>query len=55
VERTAPEALVELAGEIERGPRTALLCLEEDPAGCHRRVLCEVLSERLPALEVVDL
>ncbi len=55
VESTAPDALAELAAEIERGPRTALLCLEEDPAGCHRRVLCEALAERLPALAVVDL
>ena len=31
VESTAPEALAELAGEIEHGPRTALLCLEENP------------------------
>ena len=55
VEATAPEELDALAGELERSPRTALLCLEEDPAGCHRRVLCEALAERLPRLEVVDL
>ena len=55
VEATAPEALDTLAGELEHGPRTALLCLEEDPAGCHRRVLSELMSERLPALRVVDL
>jgi len=52
---TAPDALAALGDELEHGPRTALLCLEEDPAGCHRRVLCEVLAERLPGLEVVDL
>ena len=55
VEATAPGALSALAAELERGPRTALLCLEEDPAGCHRRVLCEALEERLPRLQVVDL
>ena len=55
VETTAPEALAGLAAEIEDGPRTALLCLEEDPAGCHRRVITDALSERLPALDVVDL
>jgi uncharacterized protein (DUF488 family) len=55
VESTAPDALAELAAEIEHGPRTALLCLEENPAACHRRVLCEALAERLPALAVVDL
>ncbi len=55
VEATAPAQLDELAAELEHGPRTALLCLEEDPAACHRRVLCEALSRRLPRLEVVDL
>ena len=55
VEATAPDALDALAGELEHGPRTALLCLEEDPAACHRRVLCEALAERLPDLRVVDL
>jgi uncharacterized protein (DUF488 family) len=55
VEATAPEALSALQDELEHGPRTALLCLEADPAGCHRRVLTEVLRERRPGLEVVDL
>ena len=55
VEETASHDLAALAGELEHGPRTALLCLEEDPVGCHRRVLCEALAERLPRLEVVDL
>jgi uncharacterized protein (DUF488 family) len=55
VEATAPDALAQLAGELEGGPRTALLCLEEDPAVCHRRVLTEALAERLPGLRVVDL
>ena len=55
VEATAPDALAQLAFELEGGPRTALLCLEADPAGCHRRVVCEALADRLPALRVVDL
>ena len=55
VEANSAEALDLLAHDVEHGPRTALLCLEEDPAGCHRRVLGEVLAERLPGLEVVDL
>ncbi len=55
VESTAPEALEALASELEHGPRTALLCLESDPAGCHRRVLSELMGERLPGLVVVDL
>jgi uncharacterized protein (DUF488 family) len=55
VEATAAAELDALAGELEHGPRTALLCLEEEPARCHRRVLCEALAERLPRLDVVDL
>jgi uncharacterized protein (DUF488 family) len=55
VETAAPEALDALAAELDHGPRTALLCLEADPAGCHRRVLAEALSERRPGLAVVDL
>ena len=52
---TAPDALAALGDELELGPRTALLCLEEEPAGCHRRVLTELLRERRQGLEVVDL
>lgn len=55
VEATAPEALATLADEVRDGPRTALLCLEEDPAGCHRRVITDALRERVEALEVIDL
>jgi uncharacterized protein (DUF488 family) len=55
VEATAPAALDALAVELRGGPRTALLCLEEDPAGCHRRVICEALADRCADLEVVDL
>ena len=55
VEDTAPEALAELADELRDGPRTALLCLEEDPAGCHRRVITDALRERVRTLDVVDL
>jgi uncharacterized protein (DUF488 family) len=44
-----------LAAELRAGPRTALLCLEADPAVCHRRVLADELRARVPGLEVVDL
>jgi uncharacterized protein (DUF488 family) len=44
-----------LAAELERAPRTALMCLEADPATCHRRVLTDELRRRVPGLEVVDL
>jgi uncharacterized protein (DUF488 family) len=55
VEDTAGGDLDALAGELARGPRTALLCLEADPAGCHRRVLTEALQARVPSLAVTDL
>jgi len=55
VETSAPDALHELAAELRHGPRTALLCLEADPASCHRRVLCEALGERVAGLRVRDL
>jgi uncharacterized protein (DUF488 family) len=51
----AADALAELDAELEHGPRTALLCLEADPAVCHRRVLTDALHARRPDLRVVDL
>ena len=53
--QVAGEELDALAAELDRGPRTALLCLEANPAGCHRRVVAELLVERRPGLVVVDL
>jgi uncharacterized protein (DUF488 family) len=55
VERTAPDALDALAAELDAQPPTALLCLEADPAGCHRRVVAEAVRERRPDVRVVDL
>jgi uncharacterized protein (DUF488 family) len=55
VEATAAHELDELAAELDGGPRTALMCLEADPAVCHRRVLTDALHERRPELTVVDL
>lgn len=55
VEGTAGDELDALAAELTRAPRTALLCLEADPALCHRRVLAEALARRVPGLEVTDL
>ena len=55
VEQHALEALEQLGTELEHGPRTALLCLEADPATCHRRVLTDALQGRHPDLRVVDL
>jgi uncharacterized protein (DUF488 family) len=55
VEEQAPEALDELAAELDGGPATALLCLEAEPAACHRRVIAEALRARRGELRVVDL
>ncbi len=55
IEASAPAALDALATELEHAPRTALLCLEADPAGCHRRVITDALRERRDDLTVVDL
>ncbi|MBS1870205.1 MAG: DUF488 domain-containing protein [Actinobacteria bacterium] len=57
LERTAGAELDALAAELDGpgAPRTALLCLEAEPAHCHRRVVAEQLRERLPGLRVVDL
>jgi hypothetical protein len=55
VEGTAGRELDELAAELDHGPRTALLCLEADPAVCHRSVLVEELHRRIGDLDVVDL
>ena len=44
-----------LAAELPNAPRTALLCLEADPAVCHRRIVAQRVQARLPGLQVVDL
>lgn len=50
-------ALDALAEELRapETPATALMCLEDEPAVCHRRTLAEHLGERIPGLRVVDL
>jgi uncharacterized protein (DUF488 family) len=57
VQENAPEALDELAKEVtnEASPNTALLCLEADPVGCHRRIITDELQARRDDLSVVDL
>ena len=55
VEETAAGELDTLAQELETAPATVLMCLEAEPAGCHRRVLAEQLIARRPGLEVIDL
>jgi uncharacterized protein (DUF488 family) len=55
VETIAAGDVAALADELPGAPPTALLCLEADPAVCHRRVLTEALAKRLPDLVVIDL
>jgi uncharacterized protein (DUF488 family) len=55
VRASAGAELDALAAELDAGPRTALLCLEADPAVCHRSVLAAELRLRRPELEVIDL
>lgn len=55
LEATADDELDALAGSLDTDPPTALMCLEADPAVCHRRVVAEALLQRRPDLVVVDL
>jgi uncharacterized protein (DUF488 family) len=55
VEEHSSENLDALAAELATAPRTVLMCLEADPATCHRRVVAERLCARRPELEVIDL
>ncbi|HEX5450535.1 MAG TPA: DUF488 domain-containing protein [Gaiellaceae bacterium] len=47
-------SLVELAGRLKEKP-TCLLCFEAAHEECHRAVIVEALSERLPRLKVEHL
>jgi uncharacterized protein (DUF488 family) len=55
IEDESAEALDELAAELPTGPRTALMCLEAEPADCHRTIVVEQLRIRLPDLRIIDL
>lgn len=55
LESTAGSALDALAAGLGSAPPTALLCLEADPAHCHRSVVAAALRERLGDLAIVDL
>jgi uncharacterized protein (DUF488 family) len=55
LEATAADELDALAAELPGAPPTALLCLEADPAHCHRRVVAEALVRRRADLAVIDL
>jgi uncharacterized protein (DUF488 family) len=56
LEATAADEIDELADELaDEGRPTALMCLEAEPAQCHRAVLADFLLARRPSLEVVHL
>lgn len=56
IEATAADDLDVLAAELVAGPpATVLMCLEAEPAQCHRRVLTDALVAREPSLVIVDL
>ena len=55
LEASAAAELDALAAELEHAPPTALLCLEAEPEGCHRRVITDALCARRADLRVVDL
>lgn len=57
VQENAPEAIDELSQDLANpnAPRTALLCLEADPAGCHRRIITDALQSRDNSVKVIDL
>jgi uncharacterized protein (DUF488 family) len=55
IEATAADELDALAAELDHAPATVLMCLEAEPAVCHRSVLAEHLRARRADLRVVDL
>jgi uncharacterized protein (DUF488 family) len=56
IESASSEELDDLASELRAdGPPTALMCLEAEPADCHRRIVTDRLRIRVPELEVIDL
>jgi uncharacterized protein (DUF488 family) len=52
-EGPAVEVVERLAEDVAAGG-VALLCLERDPATCHRSLVVEELARRVPGLEVLD-
>ena len=50
----AQEQLLALAEIVRSGRRACLLCLEADPAHCHRTLVAQALQELVP-VKVVDL
>lgn len=48
----AQDALAHLATLVTAGRRVCLLCLEAEPAHCHRALVAAALAERLPVAVV---
>jgi len=44
----ARDALETLVGIVRSGRRASLLCLEADPAHCHRSLVAAAVAERIP-------
>jgi uncharacterized protein (DUF488 family) len=53
LESDGAAAVDELADSLE--PGTCLLCLERDPADCHRTIVAAAVAARVPGLSVVEL
>ena len=51
----AESALHDVGEWITSGRRACLLCFEADPRHCHRTLVAQALTRRIPSLEVVDL
>jgi uncharacterized protein (DUF488 family) len=51
----AQSALHDVEEWIIGGRRACLLCFEADPRHCHRTLVAQALSQRIPQLEIVDL
>ena len=51
----APEEIVEVTDLLEAGEDVALMCVCATPDTCHRRAVSELVKERLPEVQVVDL
>ena len=47
--------IVNLVADVAGSRRSALLCVEADPACCHRSVIADCLGSACPAFEVADL
>ncbi|MFH1226524.1 MAG: DUF488 domain-containing protein [Planctomycetota bacterium] len=52
--KTQPEAVAEAADTATR-QKSCLMCVEPEPAQCHRRIVAETIEKQYPRLNVVHL